>query len=109
MTTLFLLILAGAPPTEAPPQGTGTSPMGPSDLVRHHPGTRMWIFYGDGRGRFETTLVAQGVDNHESRVADLDGDGDMDIVSKPYSLGAPGLEVWLNGGTGPRKARAAGP
>ena len=59
-----------------------------------HPDARMWIFYGDGRGHFRTTTVATGVDNHESRVADLDGDGDLDIVAKPYNNGARG---WTSG------------
>jgi hypothetical protein len=67
-----------------------------------HPDARMWILYGDGRGRFHNTIVARKVDNHESRIADLDGDGDLDIVSKPYNNGAPRLDIWLNGGTGPR-------
>ena len=67
-----------------------------------HPRARMWIFYGDGRGRFEKTTLASGLDNHESRVADLDGDGDLDIVVKPYSLDTPRLDIWLNRGTGPR-------
>ena len=67
-----------------------------------NPGARMWIFYGNGQGQFTKTLIASGVDNHESRVADLDGDGDLDIVAKPYTFGAPGLDVWLNAGTGPR-------
>lgn len=68
-----------------------------------NPNARMWIFQGDGRGRFVRTLVATGVDNHESRVADLDGDGDLDIAGKPYTRDAPGLDIWLNGGTGLRK------
>ncbi len=64
-----------------------------------HPNARMWIFYGDGRGGFEKTTLATGIENHESRVADLDGDGDLDIVGKPYSFGTPGLDIWLNQGT----------
>jgi FG-GAP-like repeat len=71
--------------------------------VPDHPNARMWIFYGNGRGNFVKTVVATGIDNHESRVADLDGDGDPDIVTKPYNNGAPRLDVWLNRGTGPRK------
>jgi FG-GAP-like repeat len=72
-----------------------------------HPDARMWIFYGDGRGRFEKTTLATGIDNHESRVADLDGDGDLDIVGKPYSFDTPRLDIWLNRGTGPRNRDAA--
>lgn len=68
-----------------------------------HVRARMWVFYGDGRGHFRKSLIAVGIDNHESRVADLDGDGDLDIVSKPYNNDTPGLDIWLNGGTRPRK------
>ncbi len=71
--------------------------------IPDNPRARMWIFYGDGLGRFDKTLVASGVDNHESRIADLDGDGDLDILGKPYTFGAPGLDVWLNAGTAPRR------
>jgi len=68
-----------------------------------HVRARMWVFYGDGRGHFHKSLIAVGIDNHESRVADLDGDGDLDIVSKPYNNDTPRLDIWLNGGTRPRK------
>ncbi len=68
-----------------------------------NPGARMWIFYGDAQGRFTKTLLATGVDNHESRIGDLDGDGDLDIVVKPYTRDTPRLDVWLNQGRGPRK------
>jgi hypothetical protein len=68
-----------------------------------HPNARMWIFYGDGRGSFIKTLVATGIDNHESRIADLDGDGDSDIVIKPYNNGTPRLDVWLNRATRPHE------
>jgi hypothetical protein len=70
-----------------------------------HPNARMWISYGDGRGSFINKLLAKGIDNHESRIADLDGDGDPDIVTKPYNNDTPRLDIWLNGGTGPRKTR----
>jgi hypothetical protein len=69
-----------------------------------NPGARMWIFYGNGKGGFTKTLLARGVDNHESRVSDLDGDGDLDIVIKPYTHDTPRLDVWLNDGVS-RKSR----
>jgi hypothetical protein len=69
-----------------------------------NPSARTWIFYGDGQGRFTKTLLATGLDNHESRVADLDGDGDLDIVVKPYTRDTPRVDVWLNQGNGPKKS-----
>jgi hypothetical protein len=74
-----------------------------------HPNARMWILYGDGRGHFIKTLVAKGLDNHESRIADLDGDGDLDIVTKPYESDTPRLDIWLNGGTGPLRGTRSHP
>ena len=74
-----------------------------------NPGPRMWVFYGDGRGRFTKTVLATGVDNHESRVSDLDGDGDLDIVSKPYTRNAPRLDIWLNEGAGRRRTISTSP
>ena len=74
--------------------------------VPDNPGARMWIFYGDGQGRFTKTVLARGIDNHESRVSDLDGDGDLDIVVKPYTHDTPRLDVWLNQGTRPRNKRS---
>ena len=74
-----------------------------SAKIPDHPNARMWIFYGDGRGNFTKMLMATGIDNHESRIADLDGDGDPDIVTKPYNNDTPRLDIWLNRGTGPRE------
>jgi len=61
---------------------------------------RAWIAWGDGAGGFELEIVSVGDANHMSRLADLDGDGDLDRLVKPYSQGAPHVEVLLNG---PRK------
>jgi hypothetical protein len=38
-----------------------------------------------------------------SLVADLDGDGDLDILNKPYNWEVPRVDVWLNNGTGTRR------
>jgi len=61
-----------------------------------NPDAGMWLLFGDGGGNFTVELVASGYGNHESRVADLDGDGDMDILGKPYNWEAPRVDVWLN-------------
>ncbi len=63
----------------------------------HQDKATMWVFLGDGRGNFERTVISTGIGNHESQVGDLDGDGDVDILDKPYTWDAPRIEVWLNG------------
>jgi len=35
------------------------------------------------------------VDFHEARVADLNGDGWLDILDKPYNWETPRVDVWL--------------
>ncbi len=63
----------------------------------HNPTAKTWILFGDGAGGFTTSVVATGYGNHESRIGDLDGDGDLDILGKPYDWDTPRLDVWLNG------------
>jgi len=70
-----------------------------------NPKAQAWIFYGDGRGHFRETVLATGHGFHEGKLADLDGDGDLDILNKPYTWEAPRVDVWLNNGTGPRRYR----
>lgn len=66
----------------------------------HSPGHKdkatLWIFYGDGQSQFRKEVISTGIGNHESRVADLDGDEDLDILTKPYSWDAPRVDVLLN-------------
>ncbi|MBM3856072.1 MAG: hypothetical protein FJ399_23430, partial [Verrucomicrobia bacterium] len=73
-----------------------------------HPGATAWILYGDGRGNFRTTVFATGIGWHEARLSDLDGDGDLDLLNKPYNWDAPRVDVWLNGGTRAGAPRGAG-
>ena len=73
-----------------------------------NPKAQAWIFYGDGQGHFRKTVLATGHDFHEGKLADLDGDGDLDILNKPYTWEAPRIDVWLNKGTGPRKQAGTG-
>jgi sugar phosphate isomerase/epimerase len=65
-----------------------------------NPNAQAFIFYGDGKGHFKKTVFSIGIGYHEAKVADLDGDGDMDILDKPYNWKAPRVDVWLQHGTG---------
>jgi sugar phosphate isomerase/epimerase len=73
-----------------------------------NPNAEAWIFYGDGQGHFRKTVLARGRGFHEGKLADLDGDGDIDILNKPYNWEAPRVDVWLNNGTGPRRQAGTG-
>jgi hypothetical protein len=63
-----------------------------------NPEAKAWIFYGDGKGNFRKEVFTTGVGFHEARVADLDGDGRMDVLDKPYNWEAPRVDVWLQRG-----------
>lgn len=62
-----------------------------------NPDSKIRILLGDGQGKFKETIVAEGVAVHESKILDLDGDGDLDVLGKPYTWKAPRLDMWLNG------------
>lgn len=62
------------------------------------PNPHVYLLFGDGQGNFETTVPVQGVGLHESKVADLDGNGTLDILGKPYNWRTPRLDIWLNMG-----------
>jgi hypothetical protein len=62
-----------------------------------NPNSKVYLLMGDGTGNFRVTVVDQGYDLHEARIADLDGDGDLDILGKPYNWMTPGVDIWLSG------------
>jgi sugar phosphate isomerase/epimerase len=66
---------------------------------RDHPEATGWVCYGDGQGNFTIRSIITGHDWHEARLADLDGDGDLDLLNKPYNWDTPRVDVWLNNGT----------
>jgi hypothetical protein len=65
-------------------------------LSGRNPDAKNLILQGNGKGNFETIQVSRGIALHESKIADLDGDGDYDILGKPYGWQTPRLDIWLN-------------
>jgi sugar phosphate isomerase/epimerase len=65
-----------------------------------NPEATAWILYGDGKGNFRTTILDKGEGWHDGKIADFDGDGDLDLLQKPYASNAPRVDIWLNHGTG---------
>jgi hypothetical protein len=63
-----------------------------------NPDSKIRVFLGDGQGNFTPLVIATGFDTHESKMADLDGNGTLDVLSKPYNWQTPGLDIWLNQG-----------
>ena len=63
-----------------------------------NPKAKNMLLLGDGQGHFQTEIVSEGIENHESKIADLDGDGDYDILDKLYNWQTPRLDIWLNEG-----------
>ncbi len=64
---------------------------------------RIFVWYGDGDGHFERAVVSRGQGIHEGKLEDLDGDGDLDILLKPYHHNAPRIDVLLNQGPANRR------
>jgi len=61
----------------------------------------IYVWYGNGRGDFRKTVALEGQGIHEGQLGDFDGDGDLDILVKPYHHNAPRVEVLLNNGSRP--------
>ncbi|MEQ8882164.1 MAG: VCBS repeat-containing protein [Cyclobacteriaceae bacterium] len=61
-----------------------------------NPDAKTRILFGDGAGHFQEMVIAQGYGVHEGKIADLDGDGDLDVLGKPYTWKAPLLNLWIN-------------
>jgi len=63
-----------------------------------NPDSKTWILLGNGKGNFQFVELkeAEGIGNHESRIGDLDGDGDLDILQKPFEKDFPRVDIWLN-------------
>ncbi|MBN1421202.1 MAG: VCBS repeat-containing protein [Planctomycetes bacterium] len=71
----------------------------------HGDASETWIWYGDGKGGFEEVCISRGQGIHEGLFGDFDGDGDLDVLMKPYNHNSPRIDILLNpGGRGKRAA-----
>jgi hypothetical protein len=61
-----------------------------------NPDSKIRVLLGDGKGNFREQVIATGMGVHEGRMADLDGDGDYDVMAKPYSWKAPRIDLFIN-------------
>jgi len=59
---------------------------------------KIFILFNDGNNNFIRMDVESGKGAHGLVAADVDGDKDYDLVGKPYSHGAPRLDIWINNG-----------
>ncbi|MBR9998674.1 MAG: VCBS repeat-containing protein [Cyclobacteriaceae bacterium] len=64
-----------------------------------NPDSKARVLLGDGKGNFRQMIIVKGFGLHESWLTDLDGDGDYDLLGKPYTWMAPRLDIWINEGT----------
>ncbi len=67
-------------------------------ISNENPKAKMRVLLGDGSGNFKDYVISRGFGNHESKVIDLNQDGFLDIVGKPYNWETPRLDIWMNKG-----------
>lgn len=66
-----------------------------------NPQARAWIIQSDGAANFTPNLLSEGIEFHETRLIDIDADGDLDIVNAPLTWQAPRWDIWVNESTPP--------
>ncbi len=57
---------------------------------------KTYIWYGNGKGEFRKTVASRGQGIHEGLLSDLNGDGRLDILLKPYNHNSPRIDILLN-------------
>jgi hypothetical protein len=81
---------------DLPAPNTGTEQTSATVFDIDKDDSKIYLFLGDGKGNFTSTVVASGYDSHESKVADLGGNGSLDLLVKPYNWETPRLDIFLN-------------
>lgn len=59
---------------------------------------KIFILINNIHNNFERLDVASSFGTHNSGMGDFDGDGDYDIICKPYAWDTPRIDLWLNDG-----------
>ena len=70
--------------------------VGEMSLGRHDD-PELLLFANRGNGTFERHVVSRGIAIHEGKLADLTGDGSLDIVGKSYGPETH-VDAWFNDG-----------
>ena len=68
-------------------------------LAGANPESKIRIMYGDGNGGLSMVVAHTGLDVHEGKMEDLDGDGDYDILAKPYNFETPNIAILIQEGS----------
>jgi beta-lactam-binding protein with PASTA domain len=72
--------------------GQWSAPSEPPD----NPDAKISVLYGDGQGNFTQQIVFAGQGDLEGQLADIDNDGDLDIVAKPFRHNIPRVDIYIN-------------
>ncbi len=63
-----------------------------------NPDPKLLLYLNQGGGQFRETIIHRGLSTHEAKIADMTGDGRLDIVGKPFDLNGGRIDLWLNEG-----------
>lgn len=66
-----------------------------AEMEIDHNDPKLIVFENDGNGSFHETIIHTGRGTHEAKVADINGNGKLDIVGKSYGTN-PHVDVWYN-------------
>ena len=58
----------------------------------------IFIMLNKGQGNFDRLNITTNFGSHNTGIGDIDGNGELDIVGKPYAWDTPRIDLWLNHG-----------
>ncbi|MCF8359047.1 MAG: VCBS repeat-containing protein [Prolixibacteraceae bacterium] len=60
--------------------------------------SKIFFLLNNSNRTFERMDVSINFGSHNTGIGDIDGDGDYDIVAKPYAWDTPRIDLWINEG-----------